>query len=75
MKMVRKRDEDWVEQAWRFEVEGSRGKGRPRLAWKGMMENLCRRLDVGLEDVYDRVKWRGLGHGKKSVTPWKTERC
>ena len=29
---VRKRDDDCVRQAWRFEVEGSRGRGRPRLA-------------------------------------------
>ena len=28
--MVRKRDEDCVKQVWRFEVEGSRGRGRPR---------------------------------------------
>ena len=56
--VVRKRDEDCVKQAWRFEVEGSRERGRPRLSWKGMMENLCRRLKVGLEDAYDRVKWR-----------------
>ena len=32
--VVKKRDEDCVKQAWRFEVEGSREKGRPRLAWK-----------------------------------------
>ena len=50
--MVRKRDDDCVKQAWRFEVDGSRGKGKPRLAWKCMMENLCRRLGLGLEDVY-----------------------
>ena len=55
--VVRKRDEDCVKQAWRLEVEGSRGRRRPRLAWKGMMENLCRRLGLDLEDVYDKVKW------------------
>ena len=30
--VVRKRVEDCVKQAWRFEIEGSREKGRPRLA-------------------------------------------
>ena len=29
--VVRKEDDDCVKQAWRFEVEGSRGRGRPRL--------------------------------------------
>ena len=56
--VARKRDEDCVKQAWRFEVEGSRGRERLRLAWKGMMKNLCRRLGVGFKDAYDRVKWR-----------------
>ena len=28
--VVRKGDEDCVKQAWRFDVEGSRGRGRPR---------------------------------------------
>ena len=53
---VRKKDDDYIKQAWRFEVEGSRGRGRPRLAWKSMTENLCRRLGVGFEDAYDRMK-------------------
>ena len=56
--VLKKDDEDCVKQAWRFEVEGSRGRGRPRLAWKSMMENLCRGLGLDLEDAYDRVKWR-----------------
>ena len=54
--VVRKGDEDCVKQAWRFEVEDSRERGRPRLAWKDMMEKLCQRLGVGLKDAYDRVK-------------------
>ena len=54
--VVRKEDDHCVKQAWRFEVEGSRGRGRPRLTWKGMIENLCRGLGLVLEDGYDRVK-------------------
>ena len=56
--VVRKGGDDSVKQAWRFEVEGSRGKGKPRLEWKNMMENLCRRFGLDLEDAYDRLKWR-----------------
>ena len=62
---VRKEDDDCVKQAWRFEVEGSRGRGRPRLTWKGMMENLCRGHGLVLEDGYDRVKWR------ERIRSWK----
>ena len=63
--VVRKEDDDCVKQAWRFEVEGSRGRGRPRLTWKGMMENLCRGLGLVLEGGYDRVKWR------ERIRSWK----
>ena len=56
--VVRKEDDDCVKQAWRFEVEGRRAMGRPRLTWKGIMENLCRGLGLVLEDGYDGVKWR-----------------
>ena len=55
--VVRKEDDDCVKQAWRFEVEGSRGSERPRLTRKRMMENLCRGLGLVFEDGYDRVKW------------------
>ena len=54
--VVRKRDDDCVVQAWRFEVEESRERGMPRLAWKNMMENLCRGLGLDLEDAYNRAK-------------------
>ena len=63
--VVRKRNDDYVKQAWRFEVEGSRGRRRPRLTWKGMMENVCRGFGLVIEDGYDRVKW------KKRVRSWK----
>ena len=51
--------------SYRFEVVGSRGRGRPRLTWEGMMENLCRGLKSVLKDGYDRVKWR------ERVRSWK----
>ena len=72
----RKEDHDCVKQAWRFEVEGSRERVRPRLAWKSMIENLCHRLGLGLEDAHDSVKWRERVSCRKiSVTSWKRERC
>ena len=63
--VVRKEDDDCVKQAWRFEVEASRVRGRPRLTWKGMMENLCRGLGLVFEDGYDKVKWR------ERIRSWK----
>ena len=66
--VVKKGDDDCVKQTWRFEVEGSRGRGRPRLAWKNMMENLCRGFGLDLEDAYDRVKWREKVRSGKEVS-------
>ena len=63
--VVRKEDDDCVKKACRFEVEGSRGRGRPRLTWKGMMENLCRGLGLVFEDWYAKVKWR------ERIRSWK----
>ena len=47
--VVRKEDDDCVKQAWRFEVEGSRRRGNPRLAQKSLIENLYRGLGLGLK--------------------------
>ena len=63
--VVRKKDDDCVKQAWRFEVEGSRGRERPRLTWKEMKENLFYGLGLVLEGGYNRVKWR------ERVRAWK----
>ena len=38
--VVRERYDDCVKQAWRFEVEGIRERGRLRLVWKNMMKPL-----------------------------------
>ena len=40
-------------------------KGSPRLAWKNMMEKLCRGLGLVFENAYDRVKCR------ERVRSWK----
>ena len=63
VEVVRQESLRWLghvvrKEAWRFEVEGSRGWGWSRLVWKNMMENLCRRFCLDLEDAYDRLKWR-----------------
>ena len=49
--VVRKKDDYFVEQARRFEVGGTRGRGRSKLAQKSMMKNLCHELGSGFEDA------------------------
>ena len=63
--VVRKGDDDCVKQTRKFEVKGSRGSERPRLAWKNIMEKLICGFGLELEEAYDRVKWR------ERVRSWK----
>ena len=56
--VLRKSDDECVKQAWNFEVEDIRGRGRPKMSWEGMMEKQSRKVGVNFEDVNDRVKWR-----------------
>ena len=64
---VRKGDDGSVKQACRFEVEAVKGEGS-RLIWKSMMENLCHKFGLDLEDAYDRVKWREKFRSWKEVS-------
>ncbi|XP_050534488.1 uncharacterized protein LOC126901782 [Daktulosphaira vitifoliae] len=39
-------------------VEGRRGRGRPKKRWKDANECDMRTADVSVDDVGDRVKWK-----------------
>ena len=54
--VLRKSDDECVKQAWNFEVEGGKGRGRPKMCWNGMMEKQCRRVGVNFGDANDQVK-------------------
>ena len=57
--ILRKDDDECVKQAWSFELEGSRARGRPKLDWKTiMMEKECCRVGVKFLDANNRAKWR-----------------
>ena len=44
----------------KFEVSGSRGRGRPKQTWKKQVENEMKKNRLGKEDACDRTKWRGM---------------
>ena len=56
--VLRKNDGEWVKQAWSFELEGSRGRGRLKLDWKTMIEKECCKVGVQFLDAKDRAKLR-----------------
>ena len=66
--MLRKNDDECVKKAWSFELEGSRGKGRPKLDWKTMMEKEC--CKVILKFLMPKIEQSGVVapcHGKKVI--------
>ena len=56
--MLRKRDDEGVKRVWNLEVEGKRGRGRPKLSWKEVVMKASQKLGLGVEDAEDRRKWR-----------------
>ena len=53
--ILRKGDDECVKQAWNFEIEGSRGRGRTKMSWKSMIK-VCLRVGLCFEDAKDQVK-------------------
>ena len=57
---LRKDDDDWVKKIMSFEVEGKRGRGRPRMTWSQVVERDMRECGLKREDATDRERWRRL---------------
>ena len=55
-----KDDDDWVKKIMWFEVEGKRGRGRPRMTWSQVAEKDMRKCGLKREDGKDRKRWRRL---------------
>ena len=64
--VMRKSDEDLVKKCREYRVEGRRPVGRPRRTWLESVEADMTKLEIDLEDVHDRKKWRGNVMKKKS---------
>ena len=58
--VLRKEDENVVVKAFKFEVSGSRGRGRLKQTWKKQSENEMKKNGLGKEDACDRTEWRGV---------------
>ena len=54
--VLRKDDDDWVKKIMSFEVEGKRGRGRPRMTWSQVVERDMRECGLKREDVKDRER-------------------
>ena len=57
--VLRKKDEDVVVKALKFQVSGSRGRGRLKQTWKKQIENYMKKNGLVKKDACDRAKWQG----------------
>ena len=58
--VLRKEDKNVIVKALKFEVSGSRGRGRPKQTWKKQVENEMNKNGLVKKDTCDRTKWRGV---------------
>ena len=58
--VLRKKEDDWVRKSMKMEVEGSRGRERPRMTWEKVVERDMKARGLERRDAEDRVKWRAL---------------
>ena len=58
--VLRKENENVIVKALKFEVSGSKGRGRPKQTWKKQVENWMKKNGLGKEDACDRTKRRGV---------------
>ena len=60
--VLRMEGNDWVKKSMDMTVEGSRGRGRPKMTW---VERDMKVRGLVRNDAKDRVKWRALSWGAK----------
>ena len=67
--VIRREEDHWLTEAWRFEVEGPRPQGRPRKAWDETLADDRRLSDLTNMDVRNRAEWSKAIKGKQHPTP------
>ena len=55
--VLRKDEQDWVRRVMEMEVEGRKGRGRPKKTWQKVVEEDMRSRGLKKDDAADRVKW------------------
>jgi len=57
---LRKEDTDWVNKCMKYELEGSRPRGRPKRTWKEVVQKDCQAHNSNKGDAMDRGRWKKL---------------
>ena len=73
--VLRKDEDDWVRKSMSLEVDGNRGRGRPKLTWQSVVTRDMKACGLRQEDAQNRQKWRRLSWKAKGQPPtqWGTK--
>ena len=63
--VLRKEGNDWMKKSMEMTIEGSRGRGRPKMTWEKVVERDMKVRGLARNDAKDGVKWRALSWGAK----------
>ncbi len=61
--VLRKDESAWLRRVMEMNVEGGRGRGRPRKTWLKVVEEEMRERWLTRGDVENRAKWKRLSGG------------
>ena len=58
--VLRKDDGNWTKRVMSYEVTGAKGRGRPKMMWRHVVERDMRSVGLRRRDADDRARWRRL---------------
>ena len=58
--VLQKEDTDWAKKYMEYEVKGFRPRGRPKRAWREVVQKDCQAHRLNREDAMDRGRWKKL---------------
>uniref|UniRef100_A0A8D8QY66 Endonuclease-reverse transcriptase n=1 Tax=Cacopsylla melanoneura TaxID=428564 RepID=A0A8D8QY66_9HEMI len=56
--ILRRNSDSLIKSIWEADINGTRGRGRPRLRWKDQIRKDMEQIDITEEDAQDRTVWR-----------------
>ena len=71
--VIRRDDDNILKKIMMMEVNGQRKRGRPKMTWKGQVEESVKKVGLKIEEAADRTRWRegvrAIGEGMRCIRP------
>ena len=70
---VIRRDDNILKKVMMMEINGQRKRGRPKMTWKGQVEESVKKVGLKIEEAADRTRWRegvrAIAEGMRCIRP------